>query len=170
MANTYSLIASSEVATSGQTSIQFSSIDQSYTDLILLTSLNDSGYASTNSTAYVKYNSSTTNMSGIYWIANTFGGANPGTGRPSNQYIINIPANTADSSQFSNGMYYIPNYSAAKYKTAISDSAMALSTGTTYGQAVYLWSDNTAITTITITTDGSFRAKSTAYLYGIKNS
>ena len=166
---TYTKIASVTVATNGTASINFNSIDQTYTDLMVFTSLNDSGYASTNSTAYLKYNSSSSNYVSKYWLAGNSG--TPSTGTPTQQYIINIPANTADANQFSNGMFYINNYSTSKYKTAISDNAMNLNTGQIYyGQESCLWSDTAAISSIAITCDGSFRAGSTAYLYGIKNS
>lgn len=171
MANTFTLIGSQTIATTGTASIVFSSIDQTYTDLILLTSLNDSGYGSINATAYVKYNSSTTNYAGKYWLAQT-GASTPSAGTPTGiPYIINLPAQLAPTNNFSNGMFYIPNYSAAKYKAAISDNVMAVNTGANvYGQMASLWSDNTAISTLTITTDGSFRQYSSAYLYGIKNA
>ena len=168
MANTYTLIASSTVGSGGASSIDFTSIPATYTDLVLKFSLRDGTYASTLATAYVKFNNTTANRSTRWLYGN---GSAAGSGNASNMYLPNIPGNTATASTFGNGELYIPNYAGSTNKSSSADVVPEGNTSSTYMSLVAnLWSDTSAINQITLTSDGNFAQYSTAYLYGIKNS
>jgi hypothetical protein len=168
MANTYQLISSVTVGSGGASSIDFTSIPATYTDLKLVFSLRDGTYASTLSTCYLKFNNSTTNRS-VRWLYGN--GSATGSGNATDMYLPNIPGNTATASTFGNGELYIPNYAGSNNKSSSADVVPEQNaTGTYMSLVANLWSNTAAINQITITADGNFAQHSSAYLYGIKNS
>jgi hypothetical protein len=175
MANTMTLIASSTVGSGGASSIDFTSIPATYTDLLFKLSVRDnnayqgddlalqfngvaSGY--TNKTLYG-------NGSSAASIQNTYGSTvgyfGPGSAG------ANSGANV-----FGNTEVYVPNYAGSNYKSWSSD-ALTEYNGTSVYMAINagLWSNSAAITSIKILMQGggtSFSQYSTAYLFGIKSS
>lgn len=171
MANTYTLIASYTVGSGGAANIAFSSIPQTYTDLMLMfscRSTNVSNYADTNVTI------SGGTYSGVGKVLYAINGTTVGTYSPgSDPFFAYVAAANNTANIFGNGYVYIPNYTSTINKTVTGDSVgenngnntiLALSAG--------LYTSSTAITTVTLTPNGStnFVQYSTAYLYGIKNS
>ena len=179
MANTYTLIEAKTLA-SAVNSITFSSIPQTYTDLILKTSIRGTSSSYFTQAVRVTFNSST---SGYTTRTLTNVGTNSIT-TVTNPYSvtaasISIFANNAASTTttFNNSEIYIPNYAGSNNKSFSSDSVTETNSNGSYdiqsGFMAGLLSDTAAITSITLTAqsgEGDFATNSTFYLYGIKNS
>jgi hypothetical protein len=173
MANTFELIASSTVGSGGASSISFTSIASTYTDLVLKISLRD-GAGAFNDYILLQFNSSGgTAYSDRQLTGN--GSAASSANRSGNAQIYAIASsgssNTANT--FSNGEIYIPNYASSANKS-ISLDAVNENNGTeAYANLTAgLWANSAAITSITITNNSAtnFVQYSTAYLYGVKNA
>lgn len=168
MANTYTLISSVTVGSGGASSIDFTSIPATYTDLCLKVSTRDTG-AFNYRDLRIGFNGVTTNLSGriLYGDGSTTGSYSVTSGLLAWDNSANSTANT-----FSNLEYYIPNYAGSNNKSFSVDSvtennATAVTTNISAG----LWSSTAAINQITLTPlAGNLVQYSTATLYGIKNS
>ena len=170
MPDTFIKIASVTVGSGGASSIDFTSIPSTYTDLVVKYSIRTT---SANQIDYLKceFNGSTTSYTErvLYGYGTTVGSA---SNSGSYDNIINGGANTA--STFSNGEIYVPNYAGSNYKSFSSDS-VAESNTTSNNMlmlAAELWSNTSAITSIKLSdlSSGTIAQYSTATLYGIKNS
>ena len=165
MANTYVKIATVTVGGGGSASMTLSSIPSTYTDLLLKVS-GRSDYAGVQASLYIAPNGSTANGS----VRILFGSGS--TAASYNYAQINIrdlSANTSTASTFGNTEVYIPNYaSSTTYKSFSGDSVGENNaTAAPAGLSAALWSNNTAISSLVLTTDGNFMQYSTATLYGI---
>ena len=167
MANTFTLIASSTVGSGGAASIDFSSIPNTYTDLVLVYSLR-STVSSPYANNLLRFNGSTSsyNMIRLY-------GDGSSASSYSNTDIFDVSdGDTATSNSFGSGKYYIPRYAGNTYKSALGDSAQEQNAST--AQLLLnagLWSNTSAITQITLVpTSGTYKQYSTAYLYGVSNA
>jgi hypothetical protein len=172
MANTYEIIDKT-ILTGTQASIDFTSIDSSYTDLVL------------------KISTRATDAVGSDGINIRFNGSSTGysirrlLGQPSNNDIASDTSTTSGymsiglsnsatqtANTFGNLEMYVPNYTSSNFKSVSTDSTPENNTASTY-RGIYagLWSNTAAINQITIYTGGTtFAAGSSFYLYGIKNS
>jgi hypothetical protein len=174
MPSTYQKIASVTVGSGGAANIDFTSIPQTYTDLMIVHSMRGTN-AGTIGYVNINLNNSTSGYSNraifgtstiIYAYTYTtlsylWGGTYQGDGTTSNS--------------FGNGQIYIPNYAGSANKSLIidqvsennstaSDSAFTVINGG-------LWSNTAAITSVKLTSDtANWAQHSTATLYGIKNS
>jgi hypothetical protein len=171
MANTFELIASSTLASSAS-SITFSSIPGTYTDLCLKLSMRGTT-AATRLQTLLTFNSSTTGYSSkvLYAVNGNFVGSENG-GSTEIGWIY-ITGSTATASTFSNSDIYIPNYAGATNKSVSIDASAEVNSSTdgAVGIAAGLLSNTAAITSLTITAaSGSLVQYSTAYLYGVKNA
>ena len=175
MAATYSLLASSALTTTTAT-VTFSSIPGSYTDLVLkLTSRTNRASASSDNLG-IKFNSATTNYTDTNLFRNQGGSAV--SNRQNNndltfQYLGVSPAALATASTFSSAEIYIPSYAAALIKQSSTSTTFENNDATvaTVGAHANLYNSASAITSITVlSSQGSFLAGSSFYLYGIKNS
>jgi hypothetical protein len=172
MAKVYSLI---EVKTLGSNTanVNFTSIPQTYTDLYLLISARSTRATYSDSSCYVKVNSSSTSYTGKLLEGS---GGNPVGSYNANTTRLHdclIPADgAATANTFSNISVYMPNYTSSNYKSSMADSIMETSAATAYAQLwAALWSNTAAITEINLSDPlGNFKTGSTFYLYGIKNS
>lgn len=176
MANTYVLINSSTVGSGGASSITFSSIAATYTDLKLVISGRSDVAAVSRSQIYLQFNTDTgSNYSyrrilgydSSSTLSDTF------TGTPSTAAFIAIPAAAATASTFGNTEIYIPNYLSSNQKSSSVDITSENNSSTAWlvGLSAALWTGTAAINQIIITTSsGNLVQYSTAYLYGIKNS
>ena len=174
MPNTMTLISSSTVGAGGASSISFSSIPQTYTDLQLVLSLRYS--SSDTSSVNVSFNGSTSNYSG-FALRGGGGSTNTISFTISSSNIGGNSTGSSGSSQtantWANSMLYISNYTSSSYKPISTDFAQEASNANAFmGFYGSLWSDSSAINSITITPDSSttWVQHSTAYLYGISNS
>ena len=170
MANTYTLISSVTVGAGGASSIDFTSIPSTYTDLLLYVSARNSV---SNDGMGLKFNSSTTGYSyrDLYGTGSTAGSSNNTTAPITAYGLINPSTYTA--SVFGNAIVYIPNYATSNYKS-VSIDGVAENNATATGMylSASLWSNTAAITSINLTalSSGTIQQYSTAYLYGIKSS
>jgi hypothetical protein len=169
MPNTFTLIASSTVGSGGASTIDFTSIPGTYTDLCLKLSTRDNRANPANG-VWLRPNGSSTNLSGkqLYGTGASVASQSQTTG------IIGVePSSTTTASTFSNIEVYIPNYTSSNNKSATSDSVQENNaTSAEQWLVAYLWSNTAAITSITIIPEASasFVQHSTAYLYGVKNA
>lgn len=169
MATTYTLISSVTVGSGGAATIEFTSIPATYTDLNLVISVR-SNDAQPESNATVSFNSSTSNrsMKTIYGQVSTAYSFNYST-----TIYIWLNGGTSTASTFSNASIYVPNYAGSNYKSLSIDGVNANNLGSqnTLFLNAGLWSDSSAINTMTLTHSGAnFVQYSTAYLYGISNA
>ena len=178
MANTYTLIEAKTLG-SAVNSITFSSIPQTYTDLVLKTSIRGTSGSYFTQACRVTFNSSTSGYTTITLLNvgsnNVISGTNPYTSAASVSIFANNAAST--TSTFNNSEIYIPNYAGSNNKSFSSDTAVETNSNGSYnvqsGIIAGLLSNTAAITSITLTAqsgEGDFATNSTFYLYGIKNS
>ena len=166
MANTYTAIATVTVGSGGASTIEFTSIPATYTDLAISVSARETSGAS--GVAYVKPNGSTSNLSRriLYGLGSSNGS---GTGT---DWAFYINKSDSTASTFGNTLIYIPNYTSSNNKTASIDSVNENNATSAFMLlGANLWSNTSSITSITLSADGgSFAQYSSATLYGIKNS
>jgi len=168
MANTYTLIAAQTLA-SNATTVTFTSIPSTYTDLCIKVS------ARTNSAAvyeymYINFNN-TTYVATVRYLQGSGSGANSGT--ESTGYLGIVDGNNATANTFSNNEIYIPNYAGSNNKSYSVDGTMENNATESYMHLIAgLWSSTAAINQIAIKAGNtqSFLTNSTFYLYGVKNA
>ena len=162
MASTYEPIATTTLG-SAQSTVTFSSISGTYTDLILI--LNTKG--STTNYPKINFNSDTGNNYSRTVL--TGSGSAATSGRQSNVGRIDLSSNASNSSaEFNfNCIVQILNYSnSTTNKTMLSRSNNA---GDGVDAVVGLWRNTNAITALDIGLNtGNFAIGSTFTLYGIK--
>ena len=167
MANTYTLIASNTVGSGGTAQVDFTSIPQTYTDLLLLNSTRGASGVGYN---LIRFNSSSSNFSTREIQGNGSGvSSNSDTGGRAGSYN----ASTFTASTFANDVVYIPNYTSSNYKSYSVDKVSEQDGTEAYAELIAgLWSQTAAITTLKfIAASSSDLAQySTAYLYGISNA
>lgn len=171
MAATFTKIATVTVGSGGASSIDFSSISSSYSDLCILTSARNT---STSTTMYIQFNGDTGNN---YAVKLLYGdGSAAGSTLSSSRANIKNDGGAVDSgytaSTFANSSIYIPNYTSSNYKSVSIDGVPENNATATYMNLVAgIWNSTSAITSISLTLyAGNFAQYSTATLYGIKNS
>jgi hypothetical protein len=171
MPTTYELIASVTVGSGGAASIDFTSIPQTYTDLVLSLSFRaaNSGSAGYDFYADMAFNGSTSSAS-FRRLAGYITTVNSDSG--SRLYAASFLGSTGTSNTFGNAQVYIPNYAGGNNKSYSSESAAETNSTNNYlDLTAGLWSNTSAITSITLTPSaGNFAQYSTAYLYGVKSS
>lgn len=144
-------------------SIEFTSIPQTFTDLIIKIS----GRLDANNTAIkIQFNNSTSNLSTRYLFGS--GSAAASYSDASNIYLY-ASSSTYTSSTFGNSEVYLPNYSGSTNK-CVSVDAVTENNATAADMAIFagLWADTSAITSIKLLPNsGNFVTNSTVSLYGI---
>lgn len=167
---TYEPINTTTLASS-VTDITFSSIPNTYTDLILVTSVFGSRAANVDSLA-VRFNGDTaSNYSYTYFIGESSAGAiSSSAANQTNIWVGNFTSNSV--TQPGAIVIQIQNYSnTTTNKTILSrQNAMAGGTYNITGANVGLWRSTSAITSVTVRseTGSNFSSGSTFTLYGIK--
>lgn len=174
MANTYVAIATVTVGSGGASTIDFTSIPQTYTDLLFKLSLR-SDYTSDPWDYFVDgilLNGTTTNYSTrvLYGTGSSAASGNESsTGFRTSYYN----ADGSTSSVFSNGEMLIPNYTSSNYKSVSIDQVSENNgTAALASMLAGLWSNTAAVNQVTFKprSGNKFKQYSTATLYGIKNS
>ena len=172
MANAFELIASSTVGAGGASSISFTSIASTWTDLQVVASLRTDGtFGNPWYDSYITING--TNLS---WRDIISTGTSASSRNGTTDFVtLGVTSSGATASTFGNISFYIPNYAGSNNKSVSMDSVAennASSNG--MGLSAGLYSSSSAITSITITPYNSptvkFAQYSTAYLYGVKNA
>lgn len=180
MANTYELIASYEVGAGGATSVTFSSIPSTYTDLVMAISVRSSRTGVSFDSIGYRFNNSNSGYQERYIYADGSSAASytDTTISPAGQVWGRfdggaINAGNTTSNTFTSIALYIPNYIGNSYKSMsyeiasennATNAIMELSAG--------LWSNTAAITEIAFRDNnlGNLAQYSTFYLYGVKNA
>ena len=171
MATTYTLISSVTVGSGGAATMDFTSIPQTYTDLKIVISARNTSTSGVESQILLTVNGNGSNGSWKLLYGNgsgVFQGSGSGYLQPAH-----APSATTTTNTFSNAEIYFPNYtSTSKYKSFSSDFAVENNASSSLiGMYANLWSSNSAITQLTLTSNVSnFVQYSTAYLYGISNA
>jgi len=165
MANTMTKIASYTVSSGGATSISFSSIPSTYTDLVVKMSVRNninggSPWNDINGT----FNSIGTGYSQVF----AYGPGGGGVAGATDSYLdIRISGSLSTSNIFSNIEMYIPNYSGSNYKSYFIDQIDENTTSTFLGLMTSgLWSNTSSISSIQFSST-TFLQYSEITLYGI---
>jgi hypothetical protein len=160
------LIETKTVGSGGAASIDFTSIPQTYTDLVLKVSAR-----STDNTGDlgIKLNTSTSSFSRR--VLRGSGSAASSTSGSDN-YVGGLNPSTYTASTFGNAEIYIPNYAGSTNKSISVDSITENNATEAFAFMIAsLWSNTAAITGISLYnfTSGNLAEHSTASLYGISN-
>jgi len=169
MANTYKLIQTVTVSTGGAASVEFNSIPQTYTDLLILYS-GRSTRAASGDDLYIRFNGLSTNLSSKVLYGT--GSAATSFSDASIAYVGYFTGDTGTASVFSNGSIYIPNYTASVAKS-ISGDAVNENNATGATQLIHagLWNSTAAINQINLyALNGNWKQYSSASLYGISKT
>lgn len=167
MPDTFTLINAVAVGAGGAANIQFTSIPNTYTDLVLKTSLRSTTTDGNDPYDLIfTLNSTSTITSKVLRGDGSVASNNSITDR-----ILRggpVPSNWT-SNTFSNGEIYIPNYTGSANKFWSSDAVQENNaTGATMSIVAGFTSISAAVSSITITgLTGDLAQHSTAYLYGI---
>jgi hypothetical protein len=162
MPNTYKKIASVVVGSGGTSTINFTSIPQTFTDLKIVVSAR-STHADIDDHLFVKPNNSASNMT-QRWLRGSGSAASSST-----SVRFAIPGATSTASVFGNTELYIPNYTSANFKSFSGETVQETNATEAYQYlCAFLWSDTAAITSLVLDlSNGNFAEYSTATLYGI---
>jgi hypothetical protein len=174
MANTFELIASSTVGSGGTSTITFSSIPSTYTDLCVKVSARMDTAAANVSYLKVRFNTATTNYADktVFGSGAVAGSVYNNIGDQTGIFWLAIPAAASTSSVFGNAEIYVPNYNSSNYKSVSIDSVSENNGTTSYSFLIAgIWQSTSAITSVNLVPDaGALVQYSTAYLYGVKNA
>jgi hypothetical protein len=176
---TYTQIGSAiTVGGAGSSSVEFTSIPSTYTDLVVVGSTR----SSTGDVALLyRLNATTSGYTGKYLggtgsaaesgnLTTLTAGAGGTWGRVGN---AGNNSSSMTSSTFSNWQMYFPNYAGSTNKSSSFDSVVENNATTAFAELdALLWSNTAAITSIgfAISGSGSFVQYSTFYLYGVSNA
>jgi hypothetical protein len=167
MATTFTQIASVSVGSGGASSIDFTSIPSTYTDLVVKYSLRSS---TTDQSALIRFNGTSSGYSekSLYGT----GSAAASYGQTASSIEVNYATtSTQTASTFANGEMYIPNYAGSTNKSVSIDDVQE--NNATAAFAILnagLLSNTAAITSITLTAGTTFTQYSTATLYGVSKT
>lgn len=168
---TYTKIASTTVSSTPTSSILFSSIPATYTDLLIKYSLRTNG-SEVRGVPNIYFNGDGTTANygyrRLYAIPSVATGSDAG-----NPAIIGyVSGGNATANTFGNGEIYIPNYSSPNVKN-FSNDGVSETNAADAGLSLIadLWTGTAAITQVNITSSvGSFVQYSTVTIYGISNA
>ena len=153
---------------SAQANIEFTSIPQTFTDLVILTSLRTSGTESNSIVTRIRPNSATSGLSTR--VLNGSGSGTPSSFSDTNAYAAFQAVSGYTANTFQNGQIYIPNYSSTTTAKSMSVDSVSENNATLARQmiAANLWNSTTAITSLLIIPEfGNFESGTTISLYGI---
>jgi hypothetical protein len=168
MANTFELIQGTNLSDGGQTSIDFTSIPSTYTDLILKVSAR-SDRGGTTDNLFLKINGVTTNRSARV----LYGNGSSASSFTETVYVGELNSAGTTSSTFSSHDIYIPNYAGSTNKSFSADGVTEQNATAAYATLIaQLWSQTAAITSLSVYSGygTNLVQHSTAYLYGVSNA
>jgi hypothetical protein len=147
-------------------SIEFTSIPQTFTDLMFVASTRASTAGTSVEPCLVTFNANTSNYT--HQTLNGSGSAATAASGTS-RLVFNAPRTGTTASTFGNVCVYIPNYAGATNKSYSTDSVTEHNAAEAHQTLIGgLWSDTAAITSAKFEpTANNFIAGSTISLYGI---
>jgi hypothetical protein len=164
MPNTYKLISSVTVGSGGASSIDFTDIPQTYTDLKIVTSTRAPGVDN-----QIRFNGVSANRSSRFLYST--GGGVSGSQDNADIQLQGSSATSYSANTFGMHEIYISNYASSQNKPVSITSCAENNnvTGFTF-LGTGLWQNSAAITSISIyNSSGNYVQHSTAYLYGVSN-
>ena len=162
------LIESKTLATAAA-SIEFTSIPQDATDLVLLMSGRSARTSDGRDEVFIRFNGD----SGANYTNRALRGSGSAADSVTNPTTsisrVNLPSSTTTSNTFGNGIIYILNYTALVAKSVSVDNVMENNATFSFQEIVAgLWNNTAAITSISFTPEvANFEAGSTISLYKI---
>lgn len=170
MANTYELI-SSYTATGSVSSIDFTSIPTTFTDLIVKVSgraVATSSYPNVR----VRFNGDTgANYEWRRLYADGTSATSDRNATDTGALVGLIAGSNETANTFSNFEFCVPNYLSSNRKSITTDAVSENNATTSYSYLIScLWTGTSAITSLSLYSSYNFAQYSTAYLYGIKSS
>lgn len=168
MPNTFELISAVTVGSGGASSIDFTSIPSTFTDLCVKISarISDTG-------SNIRWTINGTSSGYSERMVYNADGAAYSTSAASSYFQFLYATNSSlTSNTFNSAEIYIPNYAGSTNKSISVDSTQE-NNGTSIVQNLTagLWSNTAAITSLSFgTAGGNLVQYSTAYLYGVKNA
>jgi hypothetical protein len=160
------------VGAGGASSIDFTSIPQTYTDLVIRVSTRstDSG----DNAFGLRFNGSSTAAYSMRRLWGNGSGAFSGSSTSVNNMegILGVNPSGSTASTFGNVEIYIPNYTSSNNKSVSIDAVNENNATTAYAELYAgLWSNTSAITQVTLGyMTGNFVQYSTATLYGVTSA
>lgn len=164
------LISTVTVGSGGASEMVFSSIPDTYTDLVLKTSVRMSGSVNTYENLRIRFNGTTSGYSDrLLFGFNNSPGTNSLSGQTFFILLIYGTTNANTTNTFGNGELYIPNYAGATNKTVSSDSVNEnnATNGGLINIGAGVLANTAAITSINLSSAVTILENSTASLYGI---
>jgi hypothetical protein len=156
----------SKTLASAAASIEFTSIPQTYTDLMFFISSRSSTAGTSVEPCLVTFNSNTTS-----YTARTLNGNSTTitSASPTSRLVFNAPRTGTTASTFGNVSVYIPNYSGSANKSYSTDSVTENNAAEAHQTLIAgLWANTAAITSALFAgTSGNFETGTTISLYGI---
>ena len=171
---TFIKIASVTVGSGGASSIDFTSIPGTYTDLCIKASLR-STVSQTNDYGIIQFNGDTGSNYPWLQLAGNGNAASTSSGTSTGALVLRYSAANATANTFGSDELYIPNYAGSSYKS-ISTDTVSENNGSAASDAIAslwagLWNNTAAITSLSLKpASGNFVQYSTAVLYGINKS
>jgi hypothetical protein len=148
-------------------SIEFTSIPQTFTDLVVLVSARGASTSDFPS-LLLRFNSNSASYSARFVIGSGTG-TSSSTGGTTSISIATMPGSAQTANTFGNSICYVPNYTAAVNKSVSIDSVSETNSAAAFSRLVAgLWSNTAAITSLAIIGDSvNLEINSTVSLYGI---
>jgi len=151
-------------------SIEFTSIPQTFTDLLLVVSRRSNLADEANEDLSLTFNSSTSGYSWRVLYGNGTSGLSFNSASNTRIWAGGGGSNQMTANTFASSQIYVPNYTLAAHKSVSCESVSE--TNATFAFATLtagLWADTAAITSLSISGNptSSFLANTTASLYGI---
>ena len=163
------LIESKTLGTA-QASIEFTSIPDTFTDLIVLCSLRTTNTFGVGGVTWfdvlLSVNSNTSNLSNRILAGN---GASASSGSGSGEFVLRVSDSATTANTFANSSLYFPNYAGATAKSISLDNVSETNaTNARQEIAAGLWNDTTAISSLSFSpSSGNLAIGSTISLYGV---
>lgn len=162
---TYTLIASQTVSGGSTGTVTFSSIPQTYTDLVVVTNFGLGGAAR----LYLRFNGDTTSIYSDTW--GTGEGATAYSGNDTNQNAMTVGGawNGCSTSLTASAVISIMDYAnTSTFKSVLSRLANEKGGSGSVDAVVGLWRSTSAITSVNVVGGNVFLSGSTIKLYGIE--
>ena len=162
---TYTLIASQTVSGSSTGTVTFSSVPQTYTDLVLVANFGLGGGAR----LYLRFNGSSATDYNDTWF--TGEGATPYYGRDTSQNAMTVGGawNGCSTSLTATAIISIMDYAnATTNKSVLSKLANEKGSSGSVDTVIGMWASTSAITSVSVVGGNVFLSGSTFKLYGIE--